>query len=112
MNKNGTKILSQIVRICKAIDREYDKLSIEKNSLVFDRYHDDMLYQSEGAWNECNEIEHSLNEGKLTQEEVDLWIILFKDTLAFALCPVLYLPSAINSFINKSLPYLSKIPAK
>tara|TARA_R110000822_G_scaffold253568_1_gene380011 strand:+ start:187 stop:501 length:315 start_codon:yes stop_codon:yes gene_type:complete len=83
MNKNGTKILSQIVRICKAIDREYDKLSIEKNSLVFDRYHDDMLYQSEGAWNECNEIEHSLNEGKLTQEEVDLWIILFKDTLAF-----------------------------
>ena len=77
------EILKQAKKICKSIDRQYDKLSIDKNDLVFNRYHDDMMYQSEGAWSEFNEIESYLNADDLTQDEADAYIKNLNDTLDF-----------------------------
>lgn len=74
------KITKQAIKLAQQIGAEYDKIELTDYGF-FDAYHDTMLYQKEGAWEEVGEIEYFEEKGEIKHAEGGIKQLM--ETLAY-----------------------------
>ena len=78
--KTRNKLTSEALRLARQIDSLYNKVELSDYGF-FETYHDTMLYQRDGAWEEASEIQYHTDRGEIKFAEAGIKNL--QETLAF-----------------------------
>jgi hypothetical protein len=73
-------ILNKAIKLAQEIQKKYNELNND-NENFFDLYHDDLLIQSDCAWQEVEELEEDLKNKQKEYAEISMQNL--KDTLIY-----------------------------